>query len=972
MRRSLLPVLTVFLATSVASAEPPHLVVFISDDHGQRDSTPYGATDVRTPNLQKLADAGLTFTHAFVASPSCAPSRAAMLTGRMPARNGAEANHTYKKDDVASLPDVLRKLGYETAAFGKVAHGPTDGKRHGFDHLDKRHDVKAVAGLITKRDPKKPLFLFVGTPRPHVPWSERDGYDPAKVTLPPTFVDTPLTREFRARYYTDVTKADAQLGEIRDLVHKTFAQNAVLVYTSDHGGQWPFAKWNLYDAGLRVPLLVEWPGVVKPGTKTAATVQSIDLLPTLIELAGGAVPKDIDGRSYANVLRGKTNLHRRRIFATHSGDGDMNVYPIRAVRTRNYKFIRNLHPEYQHTTHIDKGPVADRDGVPYWRSWEAAAKSDAKAAAIVKRYHQRPAEELYDLVADPHETNNLAADPMRAKLVGALSAELEAWRKEQGDTGKVFGKPRLLGADKPTRPNVLLILADDLGWSDLGCYGSEIATPTLDRLAANGLRFTQFYNCTRCCPTRASLLTGLHPHQAGVGGMNNDARVPGYRGMPQPNTVTLAEVLRSAGYHTSMVGKWHLSVQGKPPHPTDRGFEEFYGMIGGFNSCFDEKPFYSRLPASRTKRTYAADGFYSTDAFADYSLDFLAEARKAKKPFFQYLAFNAPHFPLHARKEDVARYKDVYTKGWDKIRTERHARQIKLGLIDPKTPLSPLSEYKSRPDINRQGVNPPWETLPADRQADLARRMAVYAAMVHRMDHAIGRVVADLTKLGELDNTLILFLSDNGACAEWDPFGFDRNSGPDNVLHKGEQLDRMGGPGTYHSYGSGWANVGSTPFRLYKHYCHEGGISTPLIVHWPKGVTAKGELRRQVGHIVDVMATCVAVSGAEYPAKVGDRAITPMEGKSLLPAFANKPIERDYLAWEHERNRAVRVGAWKLVAKAGEPWSLYDVEADRVESNDLAGKMPDKVKELAAKWEEWAKRTNVVPYPWGKKKDKKG
>jgi arylsulfatase len=515
------------------------------------------------------------------------------------------------------------------------------------------------------------------------------------------------------------------------------------------------------------------------------------------------------------------------------------------------------------------------------------------------------------------------------------------------------------------RPNILLILADDLGYSDLGCYGGEIATPHLDALAKGGLRFRQFYNGTRCCPSRASLLTGLYPHQAGVGGMNNQTAAAGYKGYPQPNTVTIAEVLKAAGYHTSMVGKWHLSAGPKTPRPTDRGFDEFYGMIGGFNSFFQEDPFYTRLPAGRTRREYGKDRFYSTDAFGDYALDFLAEARKRKKPFFQYLAFNAPHFPLHAKAEDIAKYADTYAKGWDKLREERLAKQIEIGLFPKGTKLTPRSGYTTRQDFLRGGANPAWDSLDADRRADLARRMAVYAAMVTCMDRNIGRVVDDLRAHGELDNTLILFLSDNGACAEWDPFGFDENSGPKNILHKGEQLAAMGGPRTYHSYGSGWANAGNTPFRLYKHYCHDGGIRTPLIAHWPNGIAAKGEYRDQPGHLIDVMATGVEVGRAEYPAKFRGNAITPMEGTSLTPAFAGKPLDRDLLAWEHERNRAVRVGKWKLVARAGAEWELYDIEADPVEMSDLAAKMPEKVKELAAKWEAWAKRCNVLPYPGG-------
>jgi arylsulfatase A-like enzyme len=517
------------------------------------------------------------------------------------------------------------------------------------------------------------------------------------------------------------------------------------------------------------------------------------------------------------------------------------------------------------------------------------------------------------------------------------------------------------------RPNVLFILADDLGYSDLGCYGGEIATPRLDQLAANGLRFRQFYNGTRCCPSRASLMTGLYPHQTGVGNMNNQTAAPGYKGFPQPNTVTIAEVLRSAGYHTSMVGKWHLSAGPKTPRPTDRGFDEFYGMVGGFNSCFQEDPFYTRLPAGRPKRPYPKDGFYSTDVFGDYSLDFLAEARKARKPFFQYLAFNAPHFPLHAKPADIQQYADTYSKGWDQLREQRLAKQVEIGLFPKGTPLSPRSPFTTRADFLRKGENPAWDSLPADRRADLARRMAVYAAMVTCMDRNIGRVVDDLKANGELDNTLILFLSDNGACAEWDPFGFDENSGPKNTLHTGDRLAEMGSAKTYHSYGSGWANAGSTPLRLYKHYCHEGGIRTPFVAHWPKGIAAKGQFRDQPGHLIDVMATCVELAGATYPASRNGTAITPMEGTSLTPAFADRPLPRSQLAWEHEKNRAIRVGNWKLVAKAGGEWELYDLDADPVELTNLAAKQPEKVAELAAKWDTWAKRCLVLPYPDGKK-----
>ncbi len=446
--------------------------------------------------------------------------------------------------------------------------------------------------------------------------------------------------------------------------------------------------------------------------------------------------------------------------------------------------------------------------------------------------------------------------------------------------------------------------------------------------------------------------------------MTADQGQPGYRGALQPNTATLAEVLRSAGYRTLMCGKWHLSHgPRRPPTPVDRGFDAYDGLLQGFHGHWDPKA-PVRLPAGRPARAYPPGKFYATDAYTDHALDFLAEARKGpRRPFFLYLAYTAPHFPLHAPREDVARYQDTYARGWDQVRKGRFDRMRKLGLVDPRWRLSPRSPFETRGDFYRTGANPPWDGLDADRRADLARRMAIYAAMVERMDAGVGRVVADLREHGQLDNTLILFLSDNGACAEWGPFGFDGRSGPGNVLHRGADLDRMGGPGTYHSYGSGWANACNTPFRWYKHYGHEGGIATPLIAHWPDGIAAKGEFRSQVGHLIDVMATLVEVGGARYPTKVGGQDVPPMEGKSLVPAFAGKPVERPFLAWEHERNRAVRAGKWKLVSVHGKPWELYDLEADRTELNDLAARMPERVKELATEWERWAKRTHVLPYP---------
>lgn len=410
------------------------------------DSEPYGAADIRTPHMARLAADGMKFTHAFIASPACGPSRTAMLTGLWSARNGAEPNHKAKNPEVRSLPPALRALGYEVAAFGKVAHS-NYAKDHGFDVVGGSQtgdiDTVEVAKFLATRDATKPLCLFFGTHHPHVPWGENAGYDPATVKLPANFVDTPATREQRARYCSDVTRSDTLLGELRSITQSKVPGDTLFIYTADHGAQWPFGKWNLYDAGIRIPFIAAWPGHLKPGSVSEALICWPDMLPTFIELAGGTVPQDIDGKSFAGVLLGTTKTHRDRIFTTHSGDGDFNVYPNRSVRTREWKYIRNLHPEFQHQTHISRstGP----SGLEYWKSWLAAAAQDPAAAETVKRLAERPAEELYDLLADPHEQHNLASDPKQASRLAELRSELETWMKQQGDTQSVFGKPLMIG-----------------------------------------------------------------------------------------------------------------------------------------------------------------------------------------------------------------------------------------------------------------------------------------------------------------------------------------------------------------------------------------------------------------------------------------------------------------------------------------------------------------------------------------------
>jgi N-sulfoglucosamine sulfohydrolase len=427
----------------------PDIVIFLTDDQSQLDATPYGSNGVRTPNMQKLADRGLTFDRAFVASPSCAPSRGAMLTGLMPARNGAEPNHAEPRLEIKKWPAYFHELGYEVVAFGKVSHYKQT-KDYGFDHFehDTFHDPQGIPSAIDwlknrSRKDAKPLCIFIGSNWPHVPWPEKaDDFNPDDLRLPASSIDTKITRKWRARYAEAVEKADDELGLVYDTTQKTLGTNTVYLFSADHGAQWPFAKWNLYDSGIRVPLIVSWPGVTKPGTRTAAMVSWIDFLPTLVEVAGGKAPNDIDGRSFLPVLLGKSNQHRNKIFTTHSGDGIFNIYPMRSVRDERYKYILNLHPEFAFTTHIDL-PVnlGQRD---YFKTWERVAKTNQEAATIVDRYHKRPAEELYDLQQDPNEEHNLATDPAQASRVKEMRAELEQWMKEQGDQKKVYNKPRLL------------------------------------------------------------------------------------------------------------------------------------------------------------------------------------------------------------------------------------------------------------------------------------------------------------------------------------------------------------------------------------------------------------------------------------------------------------------------------------------------------------------------------------------------
>ncbi|WP_431733810.1 arylsulfatase [Chondrinema litorale] len=529
------------------------------------------------------------------------------------------------------------------------------------------------------------------------------------------------------------------------------------------------------------------------------------------------------------------------------------------------------------------------------------------------------------------------------------------------------------------RPNIILIMADDLGFSDLGCYGGEIETPNLDWLAGNGLRFTQFYNTSRCCPTRASLLTGLYNHQAGIGHMTTETGKDGYRGHLVETSVTLAEVLKESGYHTGMVGKWHVSntvVQDTPEkqmawlnhqtshpkfspldqYPVNRGFEKYYGNIWGVVDFFD--PF--SLVNGTEPVTEVPENYYHTDAINDTASAYIKEFSKEDKPFFLYVAHTAPHWPLHALPEDIAKYEETYKVGWDVIRESRYKRLVNNGILDS-------TKYKLTP---RWKNDLAWDDNP-DKEWD-ARAMAVHAAMIDRMDQGIGRIIKTLQETGEMDNTLIVFLSDNGAspedCMRYGP-GFDRPG----QTRDGEEIaypvnkDVMPGPQTsFASIGQRWANVANTPFSYWKMESYEGGIHTPMIAHWPKGITAeKGSISTQIGHVMDFMATFADVGEAAYPSTFNGNQITPLQGKSLKAVFEGK--QRDghpVLFNEHEGGRYVRTPEWKLVKLDGNtPWALYEIDGDRSETNDVSEQHPEVVQELDSMWQDWAMANHVLPKP---------
>ena len=519
-----------------------------------------------------------------------------------------------------------------------------------------------------------------------------------------------------------------------------------------------------------------------------------------------------------------------------------------------------------------------------------------------------------------------------------LSGAIIAWTQQK----KIDTQP-------PSKPNIIIILADDMGYSDLHCFGSETQTPNLDSLAKNGIKFTQFYNASRCCPTRASLLTGLYQHQAGVGDMVNTRTEPAYEGYLNQNCVTIAEALKAGGYTTLMAGKWHVGTD-LEHWPVKRGFDHYFGLIDGASSYFTPTMPYrpnQKLTIALDDKPYTpGPNWYSTNAYTDFAIKFVDETKNTHKPFFLYMAYTSPHWPLHALPEDIAKYKGKYMKGWDVLRQERLARQKSLGILSADEQLSP-----------RDANVPDWNSLTPEEKDHWDTKMAVYAAMVDRMDQNIGRILKELKAIGQDKNTVIMFLSDNGASSEsikgpgFTPEILAANSKP------------ASDPTSFSAYEYWGANVSNTPFRLFKHWEYEGGTATPFIAYFP-GVIAPGGVYRNPAHIIDLMPTCLELASVTYPKTYNGHTITPAEGISLVPLLKGQAWKgHNALFFEHEGNRAVRQGDWKLVSqKPSNKWELYNIKADRSELNDLSAQYPDKVNELVQLYNEWANRAGVIPF----------
>ncbi len=671
-------------AATVTAQEPdrPDIVVFLSDDHTWRDSSVYGSLDMETPNMARLSEAGMTFEQAFVASPTCAPSRAALLTGMYPARNGAEPNHSRPDPEIKKLPAYLQELGYEVVSFGKVGHYRQT-PEYGFDiarHYGYHEDIAIPKALewLRERDSDQPLCLFVGTNWPHVPWPEDTGdIDPAELQIPPNHVTNPVTRQWRAKYAAAVKIMDDELGKVHELAREKLGADTFFLHTSDHGAQWPYGKWTLYEDGIRTPMIVSWPGRIESEVRTDAMVSWIDILPTLVDVAGGKVPDGLDGQSFLPVLTGETDEHHDVVLTTHSGDGNNNVFPIRSARTRDgWKYIRNLHPEFRNTSHITNRPRRDS----YWDSWVDTAIDAPAARRKVRGYLERPPEELYNVNEDPWERDNRIDDPDQAERLAELRQAVDGWMQETEDPQKVFGHPKRRAS--PEQPNIITVFIDDMGWTDLSSFGGDaVETANIDRLASEGIKFTNFYvNSPICSPSRVALTTGQYPQRWRISSFLARRQMNVERGMAQwldPDAPVLARELQHSGYATGHFGKWHMGGQrdvGDAPliqaYGFDRSLTNFEGLgprVLPLKDAYDGKPPQKHALGSDDLGHGPIrweDRSVITAAFVEDALHFIDQAGATDQPFYINLwpdDVHSPFFPPEVlRKETDGGKRELY------------------------------------------------------------------------------------------------------------------------------------------------------------------------------------------------------------------------------------------------------------------------------------------------------------------------
>ncbi len=972
--------------------QTPNIVVFIADDLGWEDTSPYGNRVVRTPNLQRLADEGIRFDNFFLTASSCSPSRNSMLSARYPHNTTAMNLHEDMSPSVELFPEVLREAGYHTMLVGK-SHGTNDKQVQAkFDVLEKADWGKPWTmgdrwlAQLRARPKARPFFLWAASIDPHRPYNQGKyeiNHNPADVIVPPYYPDIPEVRAELAQYYDEISRFDQHVGMVLDqLEDEGELDNTLILVLSDNGKPFPQCKTRVNVQGLKSPLIVRYPPRVKAGSVSPSLVSAVDLAPTILEIAGSRRMKESAGKSFVPALENPQALIREFAFAEHNWHS-FRAFE-RAAITADYVYIKNELPELSAT------PPGDVTRVPSNVAMQAMFRDGKLASEYSDSFiSPRQVEELFAIGADVHCMSNIAADADSQTKLTEMRGALAKWQAETGDkfpgadalkpdiadrtTGEKVDQPQSKATRSGAAPNVIVVLADDLGFSDLGCYGSEIPTPNLDSLASHGAKFSAFYTSARCCPSRASLMTGLHPHQAGIGSFANrepqQGWGPAYTGHLLPTCVTLAETLGDADYSTWMVGKWHMGE----PGPIERGFQNYFGyqnFLSYAESQWDASK-YVRLPA-RTKAELSPTGsFYATDVFTDYALEFMRQGRSAGKPYFLYLAHSSPHFPLQAPKQSIDRHVETYRAGWDTLRQQRFVKQKTIGLMPESTLLPPRSKVPVDDPKITSGYggkpNPAWQELDSSQREDLARRGATFAAMVEHVDQGVGKIIEDLKANNELNNTLIVFLSDNGACYEWGPFGFD---GPSRhgltKLHIGEMLDNFGQADTHSSYGSGWASLGNTPLNMYKHFCHEGGISSPLIVHWPEQIKSTQDWIRTPTHLMDVLPTILDAAGVSYPTQRGGYDVTPVAGQSLLPMIEGIDTAPRALAFEHQAARGLRSGNWKLTwgkRQSSEPtWELYDLETDRSEQHNLAAEYPAIVKDLTDQWESWAKQVGAEPF----------